>query len=78
MNTITHNLDQDYLQSLTQEERLRQMSEWMPAEWKQYHCPNGTMTIEEFRDSIYKRVDEIIFQKYGPEYLDDPRASSKS
>ena len=55
---IKHNLSEEYLQSLTEEERIRQMSEWTTDEWQQYLCPNGTMTIEEFRALGHKMIDE--------------------
>lgn len=55
---MKHNLTEEYLQSLTEEERIRQMSEWTPSEWQQYLCPNGTMTIEEFRALGHKIIDE--------------------
>lgn len=49
MNKMKHNLNESYLQSLTEEERTRQMSEWSIEEQEQYFCPNGTITIDEFR-----------------------------
>ena len=55
---VTHNLSEDYLQSLTEEERIRQMKEWTPDECLQYLCSNGTMTIEEFRALGHKLIDE--------------------
>ena len=32
MEKIKHNLSEEYLQSLTEEERIRQMQEWSPNE----------------------------------------------
>lgn len=55
---IKHNLSEEYLQSLTEEERNRQMSEWTPSECLRYLCPNGTMTVEEFRALGHKMIDE--------------------
>ena len=66
---MIHNLSEEYLQSLTEEERIRQMSEWTPNEWQQYFCPNGTITLEEFRKALYKKVDEVMINKYGEDYL---------
>ena len=64
MNKMKHNLNESYLQSLTENERVRQMSEWSVEEQEQYFCPNGTMTLEEFRakghqiiKEEYKRLD---------------------
>ena len=58
MNKMKQNLNESYLQSLTEEERTRQMREWSPAEWQQYYCPNGTMTLEEFRAKGHQIVKE--------------------
>lgn len=51
---MKHNLNEAYLQSLTEDERNRQMSEWTPDEWKQYLCPNGTISLEEFRMATHQ------------------------
>ena len=70
MSKIKHNLSEEYLQSLTEEERIRQMSEWTPSEWEEYFCPNGTMTLDEFIDCIKSRALQMIKEKYGdPEEL---------
>lgn len=60
MGKIKHNLNESYLQSLTEEERLKQMNEWSPSEWQQYLCPNGTRTLGEFKDAIYKKWKKCI------------------
>lgn len=67
---IKHSLTESYLQSLTESERLDEMEQWSPSEWQQYYCPNGTMTLEEFRQVLYKRIDEMILEKYGSDYID--------
>lgn len=64
-----HNLNESYLQSLTEEERDRQQKEWSASEWQKYLCPNGTMSIEEFRQLLHKKIDEEILRKYGRDYL---------
>ena len=66
---IKHNLNEEYLHSLSEEERTRQMKEWTATEWGQYYCPNGTMTLEEFRNELYKSVHEMILNKYGSDYI---------
>lgn len=66
---MKHNLNEAYLQSLTEDERNRQMSEWTPDEWKQYLCPNGTISLEEFRMALYNKLDEIMTAKYGSDYI---------
>lgn len=58
MDKVKHNLNESYLQSLNEEERIRQMSEWTIEEQEQYFCSNGTMTLEEFRDLGYKIINE--------------------
>lgn len=55
---IKHNLNEEYLKSLTEEQLDKEMSEWNVYEWEQYYCPNGTMTLEEFRDLGHKIIDE--------------------
>lgn len=58
MNKAKHNLNESYLQSLTEDERIRQMREWTIEEQEKYFCPNGTMTLEEFRDMGHKIINE--------------------
>ena len=65
MNKMKHNLNESYLQSLTEQQRIEEMSQWSASEWQQYYCPNGTITLEEFRQKLYNKVDELIFEKYG-------------
>lgn len=55
---VKHNLSEEYLSSLSDEERTRQMEEWTATEWGQYYSPNGTMTSEEFRELGHKIIDE--------------------
>ena len=62
-------IDEAYLASLSEEELLEEQENWTAKQWQQYYCPNGTMTMEEFRDLIIKKVDEKILEKYGPDYL---------
>jgi hypothetical protein len=69
MNKGKHNLNESYLQSLTEQERIKQMSEWTPSEWQEYYCPNGTMSLEEFKSLLYNKVDKLILEKYGSDYF---------
>lgn len=55
---ITHNLSEDYLKSLTEEERINEMKEWRPIEWEQYYCPEGTISAEEFRALGHKIIND--------------------
>ena len=57
-NKIRHNLNESYLNSLTEEERDIQMKEWSATEWQQYLCPNGTITSDEFLSLGYKLINE--------------------
>ena len=62
-------LDEAYLASLSEEELLEEQKKWTAKQWQQYLCPNGTMTLDEFRNLLIKKVDEKILEKYGPDYL---------
>ena len=65
MNKMKHNLSESYLQSLTEQQRIDEMSQWSASEWQQYYCPNGTITLDEFFDEIYNNVEKTISEKYG-------------
>ena len=69
MCKMRHNTTESYLLSLTEEQRINEMKEWSASEWQQYYCPNGTISLEEFRQALYKKVDEVILEKYGRDYL---------
>jgi hypothetical protein len=55
---MKHNLNESYLSSLSEEERINEMKEWSAEEQAQYLCPNGVMTMEEFRALGNKIIDE--------------------
>lgn len=55
---MKHNLNESYLSSLSEEERIHEMKEWSAEEQAQYLCPNGVMTMEEFRALGHKIIDE--------------------
>ena len=55
---MKHNLNESYLNSLSDEERINEMKEWSAEEQVQYLCPNGVMTMEEFRALGHKIIDE--------------------
>ena len=67
---MKHNLNESYLQSLTEQQRIDEMKKWSASEWQQYYCPNGTMTLEEFRQILYNKVDEMILKEYGSDYIE--------
>ena len=62
---MKHNLSESYLQSLTEQQRIDEISQWSASEWQQYYCPNGTITLDEFFDEIYNNVEKTISEKYG-------------
>ena len=64
MENKKHNLDEAYLNSLTEEELDAEMDEWTASEWVKYHCPEGTMTMEEFYNYVIMRINEE-FDKRG-------------
>lgn len=39
--------------------RLDEMKEWSAEEQTRYLCPNGVMSIEEFRELGHKMIDEF-------------------
>ena len=55
---MKHHLNESYLNSLSDEERINEMKEWSAEEQAQYLCPNGVMTMEEFRALGHKIIDE--------------------
>ena len=55
---MKYNLNESYLNSLSEEERINEMKEWSAEEQAQYLCPNGVMTMEEFRALGHKIIDE--------------------
>ena len=63
MENKKHNLDEAYLNSLTEEQLDAEMKEWTDDEWVQYYCPNGTMTPDEFVELgislISKKFEEL-------------------
>lgn len=55
---VKHNVTEEYLQSLTEEQRIAEMKEWTAEEQARYLCPNGVMSIEEFRALGHQIIDE--------------------
>ena len=52
-----HNLSVEYLQSLPSKELEKEMMEWSAEEQAKYICPNGVVTIEEFREYGIKMIN---------------------
>ncbi len=52
-----HNLSVEYLQSLPGKELEKEMMEWSAEEQAKYICPNGVVTIEEFREYGIKMIN---------------------
>ncbi|MBQ3364058.1 MAG: hypothetical protein IJG42_08940 [Muribaculaceae bacterium] len=53
------------------------MQEWTPNEWTQYYSAGGTKTLEEFRDALLSKGEEIIQEKYGSEYMTPEEARKR-
>ena len=53
-----HNLNEEYLNSLTEEQRINEMSEWSAEEWGNYYCPEGTISLEEYCELGHKLIRE--------------------
>ena len=51
-----HNLSEEYLQSLSDEELEKEMMEWAAEEQTEYLCPDGV--IAEFREYEIKMINE--------------------
>ncbi len=41
-----HNLNEEYLNSLTEEQRIDEMSEWSAEEWGNYYCPEVLRVLD--------------------------------
>jgi hypothetical protein len=55
---MRHNLNEEYLNSLSEEDLMNEMKEWDAEEQAKYLCPNGVMTIEEFRELGLKIIND--------------------
>jgi len=55
---MRHNLNEEYLNSLSEENLMNEMKEWDAEEQAKYLCPNGVMTIEEFRELGLKIIND--------------------
>ena len=44
-----HNLSEEYLNSLSEEERLKEIQSWASEELVRHLCPDGVISLEEFR-----------------------------
>ena len=61
---MRHNLNEEYLQSLTEEQKYEEMRQWTASEVQQYLCPNGTITLEEFCEMGHRIIHEE-YQRLG-------------
>ena len=48
-NVIKHNLNEDYLNSLSEKELTKEMQSWTPSEQVKHLWPEGVMPLEDFR-----------------------------
>lgn len=58
-------ITEEYVNSLTESELLNKQASWTAAQWQQYLCPNGTITIDEAFDYLTKITMEKWNKKYG-------------
>lgn len=58
-------ITEEYVNSLTESELLNEQANWTAAQWQQYLCPNGTITIDEAFDYLTKITMEKWNKKYG-------------
>ncbi len=64
-----HIITEAYLQSLTEDEKMRQMETWGTSDWTQYYSLGGTKTLEEFRVALINKCNEMIREKYGSDNI---------
>ena len=50
---------------ISEQESMKECSEWTNREWYEYLFQNGLMNIGTFRQRCYDIVDEMIERKYG-------------
>jgi len=60
MNHSEHNLSKEYLNSLSEEERTKEIQSWTPEELVRYLCPEGVMPIEELRKYVYEITEDHL------------------
>ena len=66
-------IDGAYLASLSEEELLEEQKNWTEEQIHQYFCPNGTVTVEEFREYGYKMIDKYIPKCLGQKFKKNSR-----
>jgi hypothetical protein len=55
----TEELIKTALDDFDEQIKLDEMKEWTAEQQSQYLCPDGVMTIEEFRELGLKMIDEV-------------------
>ena len=58
-----HNLSEEYLNSLSEEEQTKEMQSWTPEEQVRYLCPEGVMPLEEFRRIGLQMINDMYEEK---------------
>ena len=53
-------ITEEYVNSLTERQLVEEQRNWTATQWKQYLCPNGTMTMEEAIQYSDQIIDEIF------------------
>ena len=53
-----HNLNEEYLNSMSEEERLKEIQSWTSEELVRHLCPDGVISLEEFRRYAHEITEE--------------------
>ena len=61
--TQKHNLSEEFLNSLSEEERTKEMQSWTPAEQVRHLCPEGVMPLEEFRKIGIQMINDMYEER---------------
>ena len=58
-----HNLSKEYLNSLSEEELTKEMQSWTPDEQVKALCPEGVMSLEEFRKIGIQMINDMYNER---------------
>ena len=53
-----HNLNEEYLNSMSEEERLKEIQSWTSEELVRHLCPDGVISLEEFRRYAHEIAED--------------------
>ena len=63
MNEQINKLSEEYLNSLSEEERTKEMQSWTPEEQVRYLCLEGVIPLEEFRRIGIQMINDMYEEK---------------